>query len=88
MPIQLAMFGVWELIVILAIILLISGAGKLPMLGESLGKGISSFRKSLKDEFKEVGGQVQLDERDQALQLRGAQALDQVREEKDKPERP
>ena len=41
------MFGIGmpELIVILVIILIIFGAGKLPQIGEGLGKGIRNFKK-------------------------------------------
>jgi len=44
------MFGIgpWELVIILFIVLLIFGAGKLPQLGSSLGRGIKNFRSSLK----------------------------------------
>ena len=38
--------GLPELLVILVIVLVIFGAGKLPELGESLGKGIRNFRKA------------------------------------------
>lgn len=42
------MFGIGmpELIIILVIILIIFGAGKLPEIGESLGKGIKGFKKA------------------------------------------
>ncbi|NUN14313.1 MAG: twin-arginine translocase TatA/TatE family subunit [Myxococcales bacterium] len=40
--------GIPELIIILVIVLVIFGAGKLPQLGESLGKGIRNFRKASK----------------------------------------
>jgi sec-independent protein translocase protein TatA len=40
--------GLPELLIILCIILIIFGAGKLPQIGEGLGKGISNFKKSLK----------------------------------------
>ena len=47
-------FGVMELLVILAIVVIIFGASKLPQLGRGLGEGISNFRdglaKSGKDE--------------------------------------
>jgi sec-independent protein translocase protein TatA len=56
--VQLATFGIWELVLILAIVLVIFGAGKLPMLGESLGKGIRNFRKSFKDDPKQVEGEA------------------------------
>ena len=43
-----------ELIVILVIILIIFGAGKLPQIGEGLGKGIRNFKKSTTDEEIDV----------------------------------
>ncbi len=43
------MFQPLHLIVILAIVLIIFGPGKLPQLGEGLGKGIQSFKKALKE---------------------------------------
>ena len=36
--------GVGEMILILAILLLVFGAGKLPQIGEALGKGIKNFK--------------------------------------------
>jgi sec-independent protein translocase protein TatA len=41
--------GPTEIIVILFIVLVIFGAGKLPELGSNLGKGIKNFRKSISD---------------------------------------
>jgi sec-independent protein translocase protein TatA len=40
--------GVGELLVVLVIVLIIFGAGKLPEIGEGLGRGIRSFRKAVK----------------------------------------
>lgn len=40
--------GVAELAIILVIVLVIFGAGKLPEIGEGLGRGIRSFRKEIK----------------------------------------
>jgi len=40
-------FGFTELILILAIVLIIFGAGKLPQLGEGFGKAIKGFKKSV-----------------------------------------
>jgi sec-independent protein translocase protein TatA len=42
--------GMPELIIILVIILIIFGAGKLPEIGEGLGKGIKSFKRATKGE--------------------------------------
>ena len=36
--------GIWELLAILAIILLIFGARRLPEIGSSLGRGIRTFK--------------------------------------------
>ena len=49
------MFGIGmpELLVILVIILIIFGAGKLPLIGEGLGKGIRNFRKATSKDSKE-----------------------------------
>jgi len=45
------MFGIGmpELLVILVIILVIFGAGKLPQIGEGLGRGIRNFKKATKE---------------------------------------
>lgn len=36
--------GIWELIFILAIVLMIFGPSKLPEMGKSLGKAVGAFR--------------------------------------------
>ena len=57
------MFGIGmpELIIILIIILIIFGAGKLPEIGGGIGKGIRNFRKATRDANDEP---VPLDEPD------------------------
>ncbi|MCL4465615.1 MAG: twin-arginine translocase TatA/TatE family subunit [Chloroflexi bacterium] len=44
----------WHLILILVIVLIVFGPGKLPDLGKSLGKSISEFKKSTSGEYDEV----------------------------------
>jgi sec-independent protein translocase protein TatA len=41
--------GMPELIIIMVIVLLIFGAGKLPEVGGAIGKAIKSFKKSVKE---------------------------------------
>ena len=41
--------GTGELILILVIVLIIFGAGKLPEIGSGIGKGIRNFKKSMKE---------------------------------------
>ena len=45
------MFGIGmpELVIILVIILIIFGAGKLPEIGGAIGKGIRNFKKSFQE---------------------------------------
>ncbi len=42
------MIGTTELLVILAIIIVVFGASRLPQLGSGLGQGIRNFKSSLK----------------------------------------
>ena len=44
-------FGPWELLIVLAIVLLIFGPKRLPSLGRSLGQGARSFRDSVRGRF-------------------------------------
>lgn len=52
--------GMTELIVILVIVLVIFGAGKLPEVGSALGKGIKNFKSSVSDTGdKETKGDIE-----------------------------
>lgn len=53
------MFGIGmpELIIILVIILIIFGAGKLPEIGGAIGKGIRNFKKSVSETTEELESQ-------------------------------
>ena len=55
--------GFTELILILVIVLIIFGAGKLPQLGEGVGKAIKGFKKSVQEaEQYDVDPQAQAEE--------------------------
>jgi sec-independent protein translocase protein TatA len=41
--------GIWEVVLILAVLLLVFGAKRLPEIGSALGKGIREFKGSIKD---------------------------------------
>lgn len=67
--------GMPELVVILVIVLIIFGAGKLPEIGSGLGKGIRNFKRSTKELNEEF---------DEGKKEEGSQKS-QAETEKDKP---
>jgi sec-independent protein translocase protein TatA len=55
MNIMLAgMLGGWEIILVVAVILLMFGGAKIPQLMGGLGKGIKEFKKSSREDDTEV----------------------------------
>ncbi len=45
--------GPWEIALIVVIILIVFGVGKLPQVGGAIGKGLRSFRKGQRGEIEE-----------------------------------
>ncbi len=54
--------GIPELLIILVIILIIFGVGKLPEIGSALGKGIKNFKKSVSDQNDTTGTSIKKEE--------------------------
>lgn len=50
--------GPWELILLLVIVLIIFGPGKLPDIGNAVGKGIREFRKASTELEESVRGEA------------------------------
>lgn len=42
-------FSFWHIVIVVLVVLVLFGTGRLPRLMEDLGKGINSFKKGLKD---------------------------------------
>lgn len=53
---MLGKIGLPELLIILAIVALLTGVGKVPKLGRELGEAIAAFRKGLKEDEKNDEG--------------------------------
>jgi sec-independent protein translocase protein TatA len=51
--------GMSELMIILVIVLVIFGAGKLPEVGSALGKGIKNFKSAVSDTEKAAKGDIE-----------------------------
>ena len=49
-----AMLGGWEIILILAVVLILFGAKKLPELAKGLGTGIKEFKKATREVTDEI----------------------------------
>jgi sec-independent protein translocase protein TatA len=58
LALKLAAFGIWELVLILLIVIVIFGVGKLPQLGDALGRSIRNFKKAYHDEPHDIPGSV------------------------------
>jgi sec-independent protein translocase protein TatA len=54
--------GTQELIIILVLVLVIFGAGKLPQVGSALGKGLRNFKEGIKEE-EEKGEEKKIEEK-------------------------
>ncbi|HNQ17608.1 MAG TPA: twin-arginine translocase TatA/TatE family subunit [Smithellaceae bacterium] len=59
---MLGPIGMPELLIILVIILIIFGVGKLPEIGSAIGKGIKNFKKSMNE--KEITDETVNKEKD------------------------
>lgn len=57
--------GMTELIIILVIVLIIFGAGKLPEIGSGLGKGIRNFRKAAKEVEDEIDVKPEIESKEE-----------------------
>lgn len=42
--------GIWQILIVVVLVLLVFGAGRLPRVMEDLAKGIKSFKKGMADD--------------------------------------
>ena len=50
----LIMLGTWEIVAIVAVVLLLFGGKKIPELMQGLGKGVKSFKQGMNEVEKEI----------------------------------
>lgn len=82
---QFGNLGFMEIMIILVVFLLVFGAKRLPEIGQSMGKGIREFKKSISDVDKELR-EPSRDERVERRDARAADRLPRDAEEEDRPE--
>ena len=82
-------FGWMELLLILFIVLIIFGAGKIPQLGEGLGKAIKGFKKSVNEpDAMDVTPQPGQEGFEQGAPMPAQQVPDQTTEQANVPTSP
>ena len=57
----LIMFGTWEIVLIVLVIVLLFGGKKIPELMKGIGKGVRSFKEGVNEVEKEVNEAVKED---------------------------
>ncbi len=54
-------FGMWELLIILFIVLLLFGAGRLPEIARAIGRSLKEFKKGTKEVRDEIENTIKDD---------------------------
>jgi len=66
--------GPWELILLLVIVLIIFGPGKLPDIGNAIGRGIREFRKASNEIEESIRGEPKRPSEDRPTSGDGGEA--------------
>jgi sec-independent protein translocase protein TatA len=75
-------FSIWHwLIVLVVVLVLFGGGGKIPKLMRDMGKGINAFKKGLKEDKEEAGGE---DGEPKSIKKSDTAEVDAPAEEKEK----
>ena len=61
--------GVWQVVLILVIVLIIFGAGKLPRVMGDVAKGVRNFKKGMNDELSDDGKASEPEQSEQSEQV-------------------
>jgi sec-independent protein translocase protein TatA len=72
--------SIWQLLIVLAIVLVLFGAKRLRNVGSDLGGAIKGFKQSMREGEEEAGDKKSLDEKDEGRVIDG----EATRHDKDK----
>lgn len=77
--------SIWQLLIILAIVVMLFGTKRLRSLGSDLGSAIKGFRKSMSDE---EGSQLEDRSKDDTIEGQSERDADEARQEQSGEKRP
>ena len=60
--------SIWQLLIVLVIVLLLFGRGKIPQLMGDMAKGIKSFKKGMSDEDKKEDNNIEKKTEDNTIE--------------------
>lgn len=72
--------GIWQIVLILAIVLILFGAGKLPRVMGDVAKGIKNFKSGMKDEEAEADAKEDKEiEKDDAVSVKSKKSEEETK---------
>lgn len=72
--------GIWQIVLILAIVLILFGAGKLPRVMGDVAKGIKNFKSGMKDEEAEADTKEDKEiEKDDAVSVKSKKSEEETK---------
>ena len=72
--------GIWQIVLILAIVLILFGAGKLPRVMGDVAKGIKNFKSGMKDEEAEAESKEDKEiEKDDAVSVKSKKSEEETK---------
>ena len=74
--------SMWQIILILAIVLLLFGGKKIPELAKGLGSGIKNFKKAVKEDDENTTNKEETSQVGEASQIKQTQATESTTQNK------
>ena len=66
--------GIWQIVLILAIVLILFGAGKLPRVMGDVAKGIKNFKTGMKEEASEDDSTVKTGKKEETVAVKKSES--------------